>query len=91
MRCQYWLKQQNMESLKEFRGDFRELLKLGKETIYSKINSFEQTFLVLLELFPECFNANCRKPVFAGHFHAGTGILPFNPFCLDPYYFKVYR
>ena len=38
MRCQYWLKQQNMESLKEFRGDFRELLKLGKETIYSKIN-----------------------------------------------------
>lgn len=29
-----------MESLKEFRGDFRELLKLGKETIYSKINSF---------------------------------------------------
>lgn len=40
MRCQYWLKQQNMESLKEFRGDFRELLKLGKETIYSKTNSF---------------------------------------------------
>lgn len=40
MRCQYWLKQQNMESLKEFRGDFRELLKLGKENIYSKTNSF---------------------------------------------------